>query len=154
MDIAKVRELVELVENSKIDELEISSKDATIRIQKTSTRVVETVVPMPAAQVAAIPVPAAVSSGQAAADVSPERAKWKELRSPIVGTFYTAASPETPVFVSVGDKVTVGQTLCIIEAMKVMNEIEAEFSGTLKEVLIENGSPVEAEGILFLIDPS
>jgi acetyl-CoA carboxylase biotin carboxyl carrier protein len=154
MDIAKVRELVELVENSKIDELEITSKDATIRIQKSGTRIVETVMPMPAAQIAAIPVPAAVPAGQPAADVSPERAKWKELRSPIVGTFYAAASPETPTFVSVGDKVTVGQTLCIIEAMKVMNEIEAEFSGTLKEVLIENGSPVEAEGILFLIDPS
>jgi len=154
MDIAKVRELVELVENSKIDELEITSKDATIRIQKAGVKTVETVMSMPAAQVAAPPVPAAAPDAPAAPAASPERAKWKEVRSPIVGTFYAASSPEAAPFASVGDKIAVGQTLCIIEAMKVMNEIDAEFSGTVKEVMIENGSPVEAEGILFLIDPS
>ncbi len=158
MDIAKVRELVELVENSKIGELEITSKDATIRIQKTAAT--ETVVTVPAAAVAAAPVPAPAAAPApeaapaAAAAPSPERAKWKELRSPIVGTLYRAPSPESPNFVNVGDTVTVGQTLCIIEAMKVMNEIEAEFAGTVKEILVENGSPVEAEAVIFLIDPS
>jgi len=151
MDIAKVRELVELVENSKIDELEITSKDATIRIQKAG-RPVETVVSVPAAAVPATPAPVAAVDAPAAP--SPERAKWKEVHSPIVGTFYRAPSPESPAFASVGDKVTTGQTLCIIEAMKVMNEIDAEFSGTVKEVLLDDGSPVEAEAVLFLIDPS
>ncbi len=81
------------------------------------------------------------------------RAKWKEVRSPIVGTFYRAPSPSNPNFTEVGDHVAVGQTLCIIEAMKVMNEIEAEFSGTIKEIFVENGNPVEAEAVLFLVDP-
>lgn len=154
MDIAKVRELVELVENSKIDELEITSKDATIRIQKATARPVETVVSMPAATVAPAPAPAAEAPAPAAAAPTGERAKWKELRSPIVGTFYRAPGPDVPNFVNVGDRVETGQTLCIVEAMKVMNEIEAEFGGVIKEILAENGSPVEAEGVLFLIDPS
>ncbi len=76
-----------------------------------------------------------------------------DVRSPIVGTFYTAPSPASPAFVQVGDRVAVGQTLCIVEAMKVMNEIEAEFGGTIKEILVEDGTPVEAEGVLFLVDP-
>jgi acetyl-CoA carboxylase biotin carboxyl carrier protein len=155
MDIAKVRELVELVENSKIDELEITSKDATIRIQKAG-RPVETVVTVPAATVpeAPAPVAAAPAAADAPAAPSPERAKWKEVHSPIVGTFYRAPSPDSAPFASVGDKVTVGQTLCIVEAMKVMNEIEAEFAGTIKEVLLDDGSPIEAEAVMFLVDPS
>ena len=84
----------------------------------------------------------------------PSRAKWREVRSPIVGTLYRAPSPDTDPFVKVGDRVTTGQTLCIIEAMKVMNEIEAEFNGVVTEVLVENGQPVEAEAILFLVDPA
>ncbi len=155
MDIAKVRELVELVENSKIDELEITSKDDTIRIQKSASRPVDSVISLPAAKVESAPVPVSTTvPSDAPAPPSPERAKWKELRSPIVGTFYRAPSPESPTFASIGDKVSTGQTLCIIEAMKVMNEIEAEFSGVIKEILLDDGSPVEAEAVLFLIDPS
>jgi acetyl-CoA carboxylase biotin carboxyl carrier protein len=153
MDLEKVRELVRLVENSKIDELEIADEDVTIRIQKHSA---PSYVPAPAAAVAAVqtPVPSAAPAASAAKAENPERARWKEIRSPIVGTFYRAPSPEAPNFVSVGDTIAPGQTLCIIEAMKVMNEIEAEFGGVVKEILQENASPVEAEGVLFLIDPS
>ena len=75
------------------------------------------------------------------------------INSPIVGTFYRAPAPNAEPFVRVGDRITAGQTLCIIEAMKVMNEIEAEFSGTIKEVFVEDANPVEAEGVLFLVDP-
>lgn len=153
MDIAKVRELVELVENSKIDELEITSKDATIRIQKSGGARTEVMAAAPAVQPAPAPAPATVSEAAAPAP-APERATWKEVRSPIVGTFYAASSPDAAPFVSVGDRVTPGQTLCIVEAMKVMNEIEAEFGGVIKEILVENGSPVEAESVLFLVDPS
>jgi len=155
MDIEKVRELVKLVEDSGIEELEVSNEETTIRIQKSAP------VTMAAASVApAIQVPAAAPAGATgpaaeapvpAAD--PMRAKWKEVRSPIVGTFYRAPSPSNPNFTEVGDHVAVGQTLCIIEAMKVMNEIEAEFSGTIKEIFVENGNPVEAEAVLFLVDP-
>ena len=149
MDLDKVRELVKLVEESMIDELEVSSDDTTIRIQKH----VAPQAPVMAATVPAVPVPAGPEAAAAPA-VNPERAKWKEIRSPIVGTFYRAPSPESPNFVNVGDTISPGQTLCIIEAMKVMNEIEAEFGGVIKEISVENASPVEAEAILCLVAPA
>lgn len=161
MDIDKVRELVKLVEQSGIEELEIVNKDTTIRIQKSPAAAVgapayATVpAPAPAAVIAAAPaVPAPAPAPVAAAPAAdPARARWKELRSPIVGTFYRAPAPTSPSFVNVGDRVKRGQPLCIIEAMKVMNEIEAEMDGTIREILVENGSPVEAEAVLFLVDP-
>ncbi|MBU0741694.1 acetyl-CoA carboxylase biotin carboxyl carrier protein [bacterium] len=153
MDLDKVRELVKLVEDSLIDELEISSEDTTIRIQKHATpQVLGMAASVPAMQAPMLPTPE--SAAESAAARNPERAKWKEIRSPIVGTFYRSPSPESPAFVNVGDAISAGQTLCIIEAMKVMNEIEAEFSGVIKEITAENASPVEAEAILFLVDPS
>ncbi len=158
MDIKKVRELVKLVEESGIEELEVSHKDTTIRIQK-SARLAQghaTFHHAPAVMPAAAPIPDAVAgpgSGPAPA-ADPIRAKWREVRSPIVGTFYRSPSPDADPFIKVGDVVRPGQTLCIVEAMKVMNEIEAEFGGTVKEILVENGQPVEAEAILFLVDPS
>ena len=151
MDLNKVRELVKLVEESLIDELEISSDDTTIRIQKHSAAPVT----VAAASVPGVPGPVTpVAEAAAAPAENPERAKWKEIRSPIVGTFYRAPSPESPDFVSVGDKVASGDTLCIVEAMKVMNEIEAEFGGVIKEIMVENANPIEAEAVLFLVDPS
>jgi acetyl-CoA carboxylase biotin carboxyl carrier protein len=154
MDLEKVRELVKLVEDSKIDELEITGKDATIRIQKNSGVVMSAAAMAPQmVQAPAAAAPAAeVKAESPIAD--PTRAKWRDLRSPIVGTFYSSPSPDAPPFVQVGDKVTAGQTLCIVEAMKVMNEIEAEFSGVIKEILVENATPIEAEAVLYLIDPS
>lgn len=155
MDISKVRELVKMVEESGIEELEVIHKDTTIRIQKSPAYT-------PGAAMAPAPmvVPAALSQAPAAAPVAaaevvadPARAKFKDVRSPIVGTLYRAPSPDSDNFVSVGDHVSVGQTLCIVEAMKVMNEIDAEFSGVIREILVENGSPVEAEGVLFLVEP-
>ena len=161
MDIEKVRELVKLVEQSGIEELEIINKDTTIRIQKSPAAAVgmpamaQVAQPAPAAMVAAAPAPAlaAAPAVAAAPAADPARARWKELRSPIVGTFYRAPAPTSPNFVNVGDRVSRGQPLCIIEAMKVMNEIEAEMDGVIREILVENGSPVEAEAVLFLVDP-
>jgi acetyl-CoA carboxylase biotin carboxyl carrier protein len=158
MDIQKVRELVKLVEHSGIEQLEIVDKDTTIRIQKSPAAAVgvpqmAAPQPVPAAVVAAATVPAP-EAAPAAPVADPARARWKELRSPIVGTLYRAPAPTSPDFVSVGDRVSKGQPLCIIEAMKVMNEIEAEMDGTIREILVENGSPVEAEAVLFLIDPA
>jgi len=163
MEIKKVRELVKLVENSGIQQLEVSHGETTIRIQKCPTA---RDFALPAAALNGQPVPAMAPvapasapslapapGAEAAPAQEPERAKWKEIRSPIVGTFYRASSPDTDPFVKVGDRIAPGQTLCIVEAMKVMNEIEAEIGGTIKEVLAENGLPVEAESILFLVDP-
>ncbi len=162
MDIDTVRELVKLVEQSGIEELEIVNKDTTIRIQKSPAAAVGAPAfaalpaPAPAAVIAAAPAapaPAPAAPAAAAPAADPARARWKELRSPIVGTFYRAPAPTSPSFVNVGDRVKRGQPLCIIEAMKVMNEIEAELDGTIREILVENGSPVEAEAVLFLVDP-
>ncbi|MCB1183023.1 acetyl-CoA carboxylase biotin carboxyl carrier protein [bacterium] len=160
MDIKKVRELVKLVEESGIEELEVSHQDTTVRIQKSAAHTygaptmmpapVQVPLPAVAAPVAAAP---AVAEAPAAPAADATRGKWKDVRSPIVGTFYRSPSPTSPAFVSVGDHVAAGQTLCIIEAMKVMNEIEAEFGGTIKEILLEDGGPVEAEAVLFLVDP-
>jgi acetyl-CoA carboxylase biotin carboxyl carrier protein len=155
MDISKVRELVKMVEESGIEELEVIHKDTTIRIQKSPTYAAgATVAPAPMVIPAAVPQ-AAPAAAPAAAEAVPDaaRAKFKDVRSPIVGTLYRAPSPESDNFVTVGDHVVVGQTLCIIEAMKVMNEIDAEFAGTIREILVENGAPVEAEGVLFLVEP-
>ena len=168
MDIKQVRELVKLVEESGIEELEVAHKDTTIRIQKTARIQAGQMTLGPSTY--ALPPMAApgrqphgsgpenpagtgVAAGTAAPSADPVRAKWKDLRSPIVGTMYRAPSPTAESFVKVGDHVDAGQTLCIIEAMKVMNEIEAEFAGVVKEILVENGQPVEAEAVLFLIDP-
>jgi acetyl-CoA carboxylase biotin carboxyl carrier protein len=154
MDLNKVRELVKLVEDSRIDELEVIDKDTTIRIQKhaaPSAHVAYAASLPPAPALPQVPAGTAVPAAPAA---NPERAKWREIRSPIVGTLYRAPSPDAPNFVNTGDAIKQGQTLCIIEAMKVMNEIEAEFGGTIKEILVENATPVEAEAILFLVDPA
>ncbi len=155
MDISKVRELVKLVEESGIEELEVSHLNTTIRIQKSAGQVVgqPTMVAAPMSVAPAVPVGAAPADLAPAAPVDATRVKWRDVRSPIVGTFYRAPSPTSPNFVNVGDHVAVGQPLCIVEAMKVMNEIEAEFGGTVKEILVEDASPVEAEGAMFLVDP-
>ncbi len=157
MDISKVRELVKLVEDSGIEELEVSHLDTTIRIQKSAGQVVGPPAmmsaPMPMMPSAPAAAPAPATEAAPAAETDPTRGKWKDVRSPIVGTFYRAPSPTSPMFVNVGDHVSTGQPLCIVEAMKVMNEIEAEFSGTVMEIVIADGSPVEAEGMMFLIDP-
>ena len=157
MDISKVRELVKLVEESGIEELEVVHKDTTIRIQKSQNLAMGAAAlapaAMPAPMVAATAAAPAPQEEAAKAPAPVHNAKWKDVRSPIVGTFYRAPSPESPAFANVGDHVAAGQTLCIVEAMKVMNEIEAEFGGTIKEILVENGNPVEAEAVLFLVDP-
>ncbi len=145
MDIEKVRELVKLVEESGIAELEVTNGETTVRICKTGAAApVAPPAPPPMAAVtpnAAPPPPATPTPG------------WRDVTSPIVGTFYRSPAPGSEAFVSVGSRVTAGQTLCIIEAMKVMNEIEAEFGGTVREILAVDGGPVEAEAVLFRIEP-
>jgi acetyl-CoA carboxylase biotin carboxyl carrier protein len=151
MDIEKVRELVKLVESSGIAELEVAQGELSVRIRKDQAPPPAAAPTMPIAASAA-PVPAVAAAAAAAPAGRP--AGWREVLSPIVGTFYRSPAPGSPPFVDVGTRVTAGQTLCIIEAMKVMNEIEAEFGGTVREILASEGSPVEAEALLFLVDPA
>ncbi len=148
MDIAKIRELVELAAASGVAELEIETDDLSVRIRTVGGPVESAVAAGPVAAAAA-PVAAAAASAPA-----PAPSNLHEVRSPIVGTFYSKPEPGAAAFVEVGATVARGQTLCIVEAMKVMNEIEAEVAGTIREVCVEDGQPVEAEGVLFRIEPA
>jgi len=145
MDLRKLKTLIELVESSGIAELEIQEGEERVRI--TRAPVAGGTAPSPGSAAAPIHVSAApvpVSALPAAeAPAPPEEPEGHLLRSPMVGTFYRAASPGAKPFVEVGDSVQVGDTLCIIEAMKLMNEIEADKAGVVKQVLAENGQPVE-----------
>jgi acetyl-CoA carboxylase biotin carboxyl carrier protein len=142
MDLRKLKKLIDLVQESGIAELEITEGEEKVRISRvgpaTQTPVMSPAQPAPA--VAAVP----------AAEV-PAAVEGHVVKSPMVGTFYRAASPGAKTFVEVGDRVNPGDTLCIIEAMKLLNEIEADQGGVVKEVYVENGQPVEYGEPLFLI---
>jgi len=141
MDLRKLKTLIELVESSGIAELEIEEGEERVRITRSVAASPTSTVVLPAG------LPAAGSQGVAAPAAAvappPPEAEGHQVRSPMVGTFYRAASPGAKPFVEVGDTVQVGDTLCIIEAMKLMNEIESDKAGVVKQVLIENGQPVE-----------
>ncbi|TBU95771.1 acetyl-CoA carboxylase biotin carboxyl carrier protein [Stutzerimonas kirkiae] len=151
MDIRKVKKLIELLEESGIDELEIHEGEESVRISRHSKQ------PAYAQQPIYAPAPAApapvAAAAPIAADAAPAAPKLNGnvVRSPMVGTFYRAPSPESANFVEVGQTVKKGDILCIVEAMKMMNHIEAEVSGTIESILVENGQPVEYDQPLFTI---
>lgn len=144
MDLRKLKKLIDLVEESGIAEIEVTEGEEKVRITRT---IAAAPVPTaaPAVTPAAAPVAASAPAAPAARDLSDAQ------KSPMVGTFYRAPGPNAAPFVEVGQQVKAGDTLCIIEAMKLMNEIEAEKSGTVKEILVENGTPVEFGEPLFII---
>lgn len=147
MDIRKVKKLIELVEESGISELEITEGEESVRISRAAPIANFSQPMMQAAPVAAPQAAPVVSEAPAAAP----QAAGHEVKSPMVGTYYAASKPGAPDFVSEGDSVNVGDTLCIIEAMKMMNEITADKAGTVKQILVENGDAVEFEQPLFII---
>ncbi|MEO7218488.1 MAG: acetyl-CoA carboxylase biotin carboxyl carrier protein [Gemmatimonadaceae bacterium] len=163
IDLRYVKKLVEMLDESTVDSIEISTeKGMKIRLSKTPQQrggmsaapQLTMQVPM-AAQPAAAAAPAAPSAETVAAARADEaRAAYLEVKSPMVGTYYYAPEPDAKQYVAVGDRITKGQTLCIIEAMKIMNEIESEFDGVVREVLLDNAQPVEYGQVLFLIDPN
>ncbi len=148
MDIRKIKKLIELVEESGINELEISEGEESVRISRGGT-VVQAAPVMQAAPVAAAPVAAAPV---ATAEAAPAAISGHVVRSPMVGTFYASASPDAPAFVEVGQHVNAGDTLCILEAMKMMNQIEADKSGVIKEILAGNEDAIEFDQPLFIIE--
>lgn len=152
MDIRKVKKLIELLEQSNINELEINEGDESVRISRGGSSVTYAA-PAPApVPLAAAPAAAQPAASPEAADDSPsEELTGHPVKSPMVGTFYTAPAPGSPPFVSVGQKVAAGDVLCIIEAMKMMNQIEADKSGTIGAILVEDGEPVEFDQPLVTI---
>jgi acetyl-CoA carboxylase biotin carboxyl carrier protein len=149
MDLRKLKKLIDLVQESGIAELEVTEGEEKVRISRVG-QAAQAFVPMPGAPPpAAQPAPAAAAA--AAAPAAEEKVEGHMVKSPMVGTFYRSPSPGAKAFVDVGDKVSPGDTLCIIEAMKLLNEIEADQGGTIKEVYVENGQPVEYGEPLFLI---
>lgn len=152
MDIRKVKKLIELLEESGIDELEIKEGEESVRISRHSKQ--PAYAPQPAYAQAPAPVAAPVAAAAPSADAAPAAApklNGTVARSPMVGTFYRAASPTSANFVEVGQTVKKGDILCIVEAMKMMNHIEAEASGVIESILVENGQPVEYDQPLFTI---
>ncbi len=158
MKTKEIRDLIDFISQTGLNEVNIETEELklTVKRQPDQTQIIETVPAMaqaPApAPVAAAPAPA--PSTEAAAPAPAEANNYVEIKSPMIGTFYRSANPDSPAFVSVGDKIEAGNTVCIVEAMKLFNEIESEVSGTIVKVLVENASPVEYDQPLFLIDPS
>ena len=155
MDIRKIKKLIELVEESGITELEVQEEEGTVRISRAAPAVAPAAVQYAAAPVVA-PTPAAAPA-QALAVATPAPAASDELsghlvRSPMVGTFYRSPSPEAKAFVEVGQSVKVGDALCIVEAMKMMNRIEADKAGVVKAILINDGDAVEFDEPLIVIE--
>jgi acetyl-CoA carboxylase biotin carboxyl carrier protein len=151
MDIRKVKKLIEMLEESNLAEIEIKEGEEAIRISRASSVAAPVVTTVAApAMSAAAPAPAAAATAAEAA--KPAVPAGHAVTSPMVGTFYRSSSPGAKAFVDVGSKVSVGDTLCIIEAMKMMNEIEADKAGTIKAILKENGQPVEFGEALFVIE--
>jgi len=147
MDLRKLKKLIDLVEESGIAELEITEGEEKVRINRGGTATVTSTVPTVAALPASASTPA-MANGELAAPTPPD---GHVLKAPMVGTFYRSASPGAKAFVEVGQTVTKGETVCIIEAMKMLNEIEADRSGTIKTILVENGQPVEYGHPLIVI---
>ena len=154
MDIRKIKKLIELVEESGITELEVQEEEGTVRISGAAPAVAPAAIQYAAAPVAPVAAPAAAPAPAAAA---PEEAPAAEVsghqvRSPMVGTFYRSPSPEAKAFVEVGQTVKVGDALCIVEAMKMMNRIEADKAGVVKAILVNDGEAVEFDQPLIVIE--
>ncbi|QIA76920.1 acetyl-CoA carboxylase biotin carboxyl carrier protein [Rodentibacter caecimuris] len=153
MDIRKIKKLIELVEESGITELEVQEEEGTVRISRAAPAVVPAAVQYSAPIAAPAVVPAQVNApAPTAAQAVSEEVVGHQVRSPMVGTFYRSPSPEAKAFVDVGQSVKVGDTLCIVEAMKMMNRIEADKAGIVKAILVNDGEPVEFDQPLIVIE--
>jgi acetyl-CoA carboxylase biotin carboxyl carrier protein len=150
MDIRKVKKLIELVEASGVAELEITEGEESVRICRYPSSIPATIAAPP---LAAAPVPAVHAAELPAAqpDAPPAEPEGHKVTAPMVGTYYASPSPTAEPFVQLGDEVQVGDTLCVIEAMKMMNQIEAEVAGRIKAIQVENAEPVEFDQVLFVI---
>ncbi|MFT6502144.1 MAG: acetyl-CoA carboxylase biotin carboxyl carrier protein [Crocinitomicaceae bacterium] len=157
MNIKEIQDLIKFVAKSGVNEVEIEQKDFKIIIKSQAEAkeqiIVQAAAPV-AAPVAALPASAPAPAAPVAAPAEEENSKYITVKSPMIGTFYRSAGPDKDSFVNVGDTIGMGDTVCIIEAMKLFNEIEAEVSGKIIKVLVDDSTPVEYDQPLFLVDPS
>ncbi|WP_411274783.1 acetyl-CoA carboxylase biotin carboxyl carrier protein [Daejeonella sp.] len=157
MDIKQIQELIKFVSRSGVNEVSIEQKEFKITIKTNQAPTYITAAPAQVTQQAfAAPQPAAASSASPAppASVKDEASNYITVKSPMIGTFYRSANPDKPLLANVGDEIKSGQVLCIIEAMKLFNEIESEVTGRIVKILVDNASPVEYDQPLFLVEPA
>ena len=160
MKTSEIRDLIDFISKSGLNEVNIETKELKLSVKrepdqkvfKSSPAITHSAPIQAVAPVSAPSAPSAPSLPKAEV-AAPSGKKTVEIKSPMIGTFYRSASPDSPVFVSVGDKITKGQTVCIIEAMKLFNEIESEVSGTIVKIPLENATPVEYDQVLFVVEP-
>ncbi len=157
MDLKDIQNLIKFVAKSGANEVKLEMEDVKITIktgaEKTETTILQQA-PTAPVQMPQAPLQPAVAATDSSAEASKEESKYLTIKSPIIGTFYRRPSPDKPIFVEVGSTINSGDTVCIIEAMKLFNEIESEVSGKIVKVLVDDSSPVEFDQPLFLVDPS
>lgn len=157
MKTSEIRDLIDFIAQSGLNEVDIETKEIKLHVKREpDQKVLKNSAPVIAAQPVAVQAPVATAATSAAPAAKAEKASGKtmlEIKSPMIGTFYRSSNPDSPPFASVGDKVSKGQTVAIIEAMKLFNEIESEVSGTIVKVMVENSSPVEYDQVLFVVEP-
>ena len=153
MDLKEIQTLIKFISSSKVDEVAIEQKDFKIRIKRNAQTVTATVPKPVAVQEVPVVQQAVTPLVKETAPTTSEDSKTEEIKSPMIGTFYRKSSPDKPVFVEVGDVIEKGQVICIIEAMKLFNEIESEVSGKIVKVLVDDSQPVEYEQPLFVVEP-
>jgi acetyl-CoA carboxylase biotin carboxyl carrier protein len=155
MDLKLIKNILELISESYVNEVSLEEGDFKIKVKKQGevqqVSYSQAAAPQAPAQPAAAPQPQQASQTETSESTADDQPAGDTVKSPIVGTFYTAPSPDSDPFVKVGDQISKGETLCIVEAMKIMNEIEAEFSGTVQKILVEDGQPIEFDQPLFII---
>jgi len=152
MDFKEIKELIRVFDKSELNKLKVKDSEFEIALQKGFDGTVTVAAPVAAPIAAVAPVAVASVTDSSSSDNAPAVVCGETINSPMVGTYYASPSPEAPAFVKAGDMVKTGQTLCILEAMKIMNEVEAEFDFKVIEVLVKDGSPVEYDMPLFLIE--
>jgi acetyl-CoA carboxylase biotin carboxyl carrier protein len=160
MKTSEIRDLIDFISQTGLNEVNIETRELKLHVKREpDQKVLKSAAPVMAAPMAmppAVAAPAPAAPAPAAPKAEKPAAASKntlEIKSPMIGTFYRSANPDSPPFISVGDKVSKGQTVCIIEAMKLFNEIESEVSGTVVKVMVENSSPVEYDQVLFVVEP-
>ncbi|MES2330997.1 MAG: acetyl-CoA carboxylase biotin carboxyl carrier protein [Bacteroidota bacterium] len=157
MDLKQIHELIKIVNKSNIGEISIEDKDGKVTIKQKEEAVVTVAAPQPQVYTTApqpVAAPAAAAAAPAAPAAAPKADNLVTIKSPMIGTFYRRSSPDKPILAEVGTEITPGKVVCIIEAMKLFNEIESEIKGKIVKVLVEDASPVEYDQPLFLVEPA